>query len=183
MLRNVYRLVFHVVKNLTAIAIYRQTHVNVKGKQIMKGTANMILINSCCTGKLLRLHIEHYSVVLFVVGPDSLWLVGIVAFSLSSLRQTLFVLHMWHARRNSSLCGVKSETQFPKHIILPSPALAHGGVIAVLGTWSGSKFSSTKAAVTLRSLKLLHCFWSLFLWCQTFFPGWNFLKWPESSIS
>lgn len=74
-------------------------HINVKHKQIMKGAANVILIKSRCTRKLLRLHMEHYSVVLFVEEPDPLWLVGIVAFSLSSHHQTLFALHMRHARK------------------------------------------------------------------------------------
>lgn len=68
-------------------------HINVKHKQIPKGTANMIFIKSRM-GKLLRLHMEHYYVVLFVEEPDPLGLVGVVAFSLSSLRQTLFALHM-----------------------------------------------------------------------------------------
>lgn len=73
--------------------------------------------------------------LLSVEEPGALRLVGIVTFSLSSLRQTRCLLCIRDTQeRNRPLCGVRSETHFPKHIILQSPALAHRGVTDVLGT-------------------------------------------------
>lgn len=43
--------------------------------------------------------------------------------------------------RNGALCGARSEAHFPKHIILPSPGLAHGGVIPC--AWHLGEISNT----------------------------------------
>lgn len=135
--------------------------LRIKHKQIMKGAANTILIKSCCMGKILQLHMEHYYVVLFVEEPGPLWLVGIVAFSLSSLRQTLFALHMWHAwKTQHSVWSEHWGTISKTYNSTIACSLAHRGVICC-GWRLGAAWNATVLKPTTQLLVFISLFFCI----------------------